>query len=110
MADLAVAHLAIGKPDGAPAGRQLGVRVALPERVKDRRLRLLNRVAGPRRRRAPAVKDYKAGSSGRVAQVATAPTIAANDSGSSEAPPTSAPSTSGKASSSLALSALTEPP
>ena len=46
VADLGVAHLPVGQPDGAAAGGQRRVRVALPERVEDRRVR-------PARRRCP---------------------------------------------------------
>ena len=47
--DLGVAHLALGKAHVAPAGRQGGVRVALPQTVEDRRRSLADRVS-----RAPA--------------------------------------------------------
>jgi hypothetical protein len=108
VADLAVAHLALGQPDGGAAGLELRVRVARPEVVEDRRARQVDGVAGPGRREAPAVEDHQADR--RVPRHQAAATIAANDSGSSDAPPTSAPSTSGSASSSAAFSGLTEPP
>ena len=47
VADLGVAHLPLGQPDRAAAGRQLRVRVARPEVVEDRRVGQLDGVAGP---------------------------------------------------------------
>ena len=47
VADLGVAHLAVGQADVAALGRELRVRVALPELVEDRRLGKRDRVAGP---------------------------------------------------------------
>jgi hypothetical protein len=47
VADLAVAHLALGQPDGAPAGGQLRVAVALPQLVEHRCLGERQRVARP---------------------------------------------------------------
>src|SRR5262249_12050920 len=83
-------------------------------------------VAGPGRRAAPPVehdKDHElarsdAGKAGISALVRLrqaydarpATQIAANESGSRDAPPTRAPSTSGWTSSSAALSGFTEPP
>ncbi len=113
VADLAVAHLPVRQPDRAAARGERRVRVALPEVVEDRRLGERDRVARAVRRQAPAVEDDEDRRGKRVhgAQTpAAAVTIAANDSGSSEAPPTSAPSTSGSDSSSAAFSAFTEPP
>ena len=125
VADLGVAHLAFGQPDGAAAGGQRRVRVGRPQLVEHRRARQRDRVAraglgeppavehdqadaGTRQRRRPRAAARSASAAGT--RHAAAATIAANDSASSEAPPTSAPSTSGSASSSAALSGLTEPP
>ena len=60
MADLGVAHLPVGKPDVAPAGRQRRVRVALPELVEDRASGERDRVAGPGLGQPPAVEDDQA--------------------------------------------------
>ncbi len=106
--DLAVAHLALGQPDGPAAGGQLRVRIARPEVVEDGRLGERDALPGPSgatpqpssTTRQPRGRRY-------VTQRGAASTIAANAAGSSEAPPTSAPSTSGSASSSAAFSALT---
>ena len=57
VADLRVAHLAVGQADVATAGREGRVRVALPELVEDRRRRLAHRVSRPVRGQAPAVED-----------------------------------------------------
>src|SRR5215204_5043695 len=104
MADLRVAHLTRREADRL-AGRLDGrVRVLGPEAVEDRSVRLLDRVARTGRRQAPAVQDDE-----NYERVALRQ-IAANDSTSSEAPPTRAPSTSGRPRSSAALSGLTEPP
>ena len=119
MADLGVAHLPVGQPDGAAARGQRRVRIALPERVEDRRVRQRDGVAGTVRRESPAIEDDEADRGrGRhetaayeaAATCTAASTMRAKDSGSSDAPPTSAPSTSGSASSSAALSGATEPP
>ncbi len=122
VADLGVAHLALGQADGAPARGQLGVRIALPERIEHRRGRERNRVPGPRLGDAPPIENDERrtgrrqciGPGRQRAHGPVAPpaalTIAANDSASRLAPPTRAPSMSGNASSSAALSALTLPP
>ncbi len=59
VADLRVAHLALGQADVAPLGGELRVREALPEPVEDRRLGERDRVARPRRGEAPAVEDHQ---------------------------------------------------
>src|SRR5204862_1759553 len=100
VADLGVAHLPLGQPDGAPAGGQLRVRVPGPELVEDRGVGPLDRVAGAGRREPPAVEDDQAdrpdrerpGSGGPVHERAAA-TTTASFSASRLAPPTSAPST-----------------
>ena len=61
VADLGVAHLPLGQAHRPAAGGELGVLVALPERVEDRRLGQLDGVAGARRRPAPS----RRGSPGR---------------------------------------------
>ena len=118
MADLGVAHLAVGEPDVAAAGREGRVRVALPELVEDRRLGQGDGVAGPGLGQPPAVEDHQAratgpaDSSGAVgsAHGLAAAQIAGKSPGSSEAPPTRPPSISGCENSSAALSGFTEPP
>src|SRR3954451_4855751 len=107
MPDLAVTHLPLGQPDGSAARRQLGMRVARPQIVEHRGVGELDRVAGSRRGEPPPVEHDEADR--RMGHGAAA-VIAANDSGSSDAPPTSAPSTSGSASSPAGLSGFTEPP
>ena len=57
VADLGVAHLAVGQADVAALGGEPGVREALPEPVEDRRLGERDRVAGPGLGEAPAVED-----------------------------------------------------
>ena len=111
VADLGVPHLARRQADGLARGRELGVRIALPEGVEDGRVRELDRVARPRRREPPAVEDDEDDEL-RHACTACAPArqIASNDAASSDAPPTSAPSTSGCARSTAAFSGFTEPP
>src|SRR5437763_4236035 len=107
MADLGVPHLARGQADRLAGSLQRRVRVAVPERVEDRGVGQLDGVPRLRRRATPPVEDderYERESRAAVSQ------IAANDSTSREAPPTSAPSTSGWARSSSAFSGLTEPP
>ncbi len=103
--DLGVPHLAVGQADGTAGSCELRVRVALPQRVEDGRLRQLDGVARAGRRQTPAVEDHE-----RDQRYVAARQMAANESGSRDAPPTSAPSTPGWASSSAALSGLTEPP
>ena len=107
VADLGVAHLARRQADVLARGAQRRVRVALPERVEDGRVRELDRVPRARRRAAPPVQDDERYERERRAAVRQ---IAVKESTSREAPPTSAPSTSGWASSSSAFSGLTEPP
>ena len=104
MADLGVAHLALRQPDRLSRGLQRRVRKLAPEPIEDRRPRELDRVAGPRRRAAPAVEDDER------YEVDAARQIAAKESGSSEAPPTRAPSIDVCDKSSAAFSGLTEPP
>ncbi len=106
VADLGVAHLAGREPDRLAGGLDRRVRAALPEPVEHRRIGQRDRVPRARRGAAPAVEDHECyewvGAADRH--------IAANESGSREAPPTSAPSTPGCDISSAALSGLTEPP
>ena len=109
VADLGVAHLAVGQADVTTLGRELRAREAAPEIVEDRRLGERDRVAGSGRRQTPAVEDdQRQRGDGRRQPAAS--TIAANSSGSRLAPPTKAPSMSSCASSSAALAGLTEPP
>ena len=102
--DLGVAHLPRRQPDRLAGGLQRRVRVLAPEPVEHRRRRQLDGVARPGRRAAPAVEDDER------YEVDAARQIAAKESGSSEAPPTSAPSIAGCERSSAAFSGLTEPP
>src|SRR5215213_5354237 len=102
--DLGVAHLAGRQPDGLSGGREPGVRVLAPEAVEHRRPRELDRIAGARRRAAPAVEDDER------YEVDAARQIAPKESGSSDAPPTSAPSIEDWERSSGAFSGFTEPP
>src|SRR5436190_6368657 len=101
--DLGIAHLPRRQPDGLARGHERRVRVLAPEPVEDRRLGQLDGVARPLRGAPPAVEDDED-------YERDARQIAAKESTSREAPPTSAPSTDGCASSSPALSGLTEPP
>ena len=87
MADLRVPHLPRGESNRLAGGLEGRVRVLAPEPVEDGRVGELHGIPRPGRRAAPAVEDderYEAASQ-----------IAAKDSTSREAPPTSAPSTSG---------------
>ena len=102
--DLRVAHLPRRKADRLAGCLERRVRVLGPEPVEDGRVRELDRVSRAGRGEAPPVEDDE-----RYERV-PARQIAANDSTSSEAPPTSAPSTSGCPSSSAAFSGFTEPP
>ena len=103
VADLAVPHLP-GRQAGRLAGRlDRRVRELAPEPVEDRRVGKLDGVARAGRRAAEAVEDDE-----RYEREARH--IAANESTSSEAPPTSAPSIAGCARSSAAFSGFTEPP
>ena len=115
VADLRVAHLAVGKADRRARRGECRVWIPLPESVEHRRLGELDRVAGPRGRDPPPVEDDERAerdghAGGRAAGSTPARQIASKSSASSDAPPTSAPSTSGCASSSAALSGFTEPP
>ena len=106
VADLGVPHLSRGQTDRLTRGCERRVRVCRPEPVEDRRARKLDCVARPRRSAPPAVEDDE-----RYERMADAASqISANDSTSSDAPPTSAPSTPGCARSSSAFSGFTEPP
>src|SRR5215210_702167 len=104
MAHLRVAHLAGRQPDGLAGGREPRVRVLAPDAVEHRRPRELDRVSGTRRRAPPAVEDDER------YEVDAARQIAAKESGSSDAPPTSAPSIEDRERSSAAFSGLTDPP
>src|SRR5919106_3740277 len=99
VADLRVAHLARREADVLTGGAQDGVRVAGPERVEDRGVGELHRVAGPGRRAPPSVENDEGYERKRRAAVSQ---IVVKESTSSDAPPTRAPSTSGWASSSSA--------
>ena len=102
--DLGVAHLAVREADRLAGRLERRVREVGPEPVEDRGVRELDRIPRPRLGYPPPIEDDE-----RYERIA-ARQIEANDSTSSEAPPTRAPSTSGWASSSSALSGLTEPP
>ena len=106
VADLGVAHLPGGQADGLARRGERRVRVVLPEPVEHRRVGELDGVPRSRRGDAPAVQDDERYERGRAADWH----MEANDSMSSDAPPTSAPSTSGWERSSSALSGFTEPP
>jgi hypothetical protein len=106
VADLGIAHLSRRQSDRFARCRESRVRVVRPEPVEHRRRRQLDRVSRTRRRAAPAVQDDERYERERAA----ASHIAANESISSDAPPTSAPSTSGCAISSAAFSGFTDPP
>ena len=92
--------------DGGAGGAELRVRVAGDEPVEHGRLGERDRVPRPGRGEPPPVEDHERYERDRDA----ASQIARNESGSSDAPPTSAPSTSGCPSSSRAFSGFTEPP
>ena len=110
VADLGVAHLALGQADRRPGRAKLRRRVPGDQAVEHRCARELDGVARAGWRDPPAVEDHERDE--RIAGGAhvAARQIAANDAGSSEAPPTSAPSTAGCASISAAFSGFTEPP
>ncbi len=112
VAHLGVAHLARGQADGLAGRLQRGVRVLGPQPVEDGGLGEVDRVARAGRRAAPPVEDDERDCRDGLQPVpfGAASTIAANDSTSSDAPPTRAPSTSGWPSSSAAFSGLTDPP
>ena len=105
VADLAVSHLTGRQARRLAGGFDRRVRELAPQPVEHRRVGELDGVARARRRAAPAVEDDE-----RYEWDARARHIAANESTSSEAPPTSAPSTAVCESSSAAFSGLTEPP
>ena len=54
--NLGVPHLAVGEADVAPAGRQRGVRVAIPQAVENQRRSLADRVARAGWREAPTIE------------------------------------------------------
>ena len=54
VADLGVAHLPVRQADVAALGRELRVRIAVPELVEDRGVGLRDRVARARPARAPS--------------------------------------------------------
>ena len=93
VADLGVAHLAVGQADVAALGGELSVREPAPEAVEDRRLGQRDRVPRPRLGEPPAVEDDQ-GEGGDELMPAFS-TIAAKSPGSRLAPPTRAPSMSG---------------
>ena len=110
VADLGVAHLAVGQPHGAPRARSASCAASAP-RARRRP------ACAPARRRCPAPSGAQPKPSSttsatgpRHQPASAARAIAAKLCGSRLAPPTSAPSTSGCASSSAAFSGLTEPP
>src|SRR6266511_559984 len=105
VSDLAVAHDAVGEPDGAPARVETRARVAGEQRVDARRAGVRRGVAGPVGRDPPPVEDAEDDRSQRKAA-----TIAANSSAFSDAPPTSAPSTPSAPAQSRQFAALTLPP
>src|SRR4029453_14780157 len=102
--DLGVAHLALRQPDRLARRLQRRVWVLVPEPVEDGCLGQLDRVPSAGRRAAPAVEDHERYEDDAARQ------IAAKESGSSEAPPTSAPSTDVCDKSSAASPGLTDPP
>ncbi len=105
VADLRVAHLPVGKPDGAPGGGKGRAWEPFPQVVEDRRVGELDGVAGPGRGDSPAVEDDE-----RYEREAAIRHRFEKDAGSSEAPPTRAPSIEGRDRSSAAFSGFTEPP
>ena len=120
MADLAVPHDAIGQPDVTAARAHRPMRVGLPKCAKPRRVRTSDGVCGRVRSDAPPVqhaehdRSIQAGGATprppRCLDQPNARTIAANSSGSSEAPPTSAPSIPSALANSATDLALTLPP
>ena len=104
VADFRVAHLTVGNPDRLAGCLERRMRVAFEQIVEHGRLGERDGVAGPGRGAAPPIGDHERYEWDASRQ------IVANDSTSSDAPPTSAPSTSGWAASSAALSGLTDPP
>ena len=105
MADLGVAHLALGQADRLALGGELRVRVRLPQPVEHGGVGERDGVPRPVRGEAPSVEDDEGDVHRRAAS-----TIAAKLPASRLAPPTSAPSTSGSESSSAALSGFSDPP
>src|SRR3954470_5317976 len=106
VADLGVPHLPGREPGGLARRLDRRVRVLGPETVEHGRLRQVDGISWTGGRAAPSVQDDE-----RYERTSTdARQIAANDSTSSDAPPTSAPSTEGCPSRSAAFSGLTEPP
>ena len=93
-----------GSPAASPDASSVGCGNVAPQPVEDRRVRELDRVSRAGRGAAPPVEDDER-YEGKLRRQ-----IAAKESTSSEAPPTSAPSTPGWPRSSAALSGLTEPP
>ena len=111
VSDLRVPHLAVRQPDRGTGCDELRRRVAATRSSNTGVARELDGVPRPGRSDPPPVEDHERDERQPVrAHEAAARQIAANDSGSSEAPPTSAPSTAGCAISSAAFSGLTEPP
>ena len=93
-----------GRPTASPDAFSVVCGYSRQSRSNTGRRRELDGVARPGRRAAPAVEDDER------YEVEAARQIAAKESGSSEAPPTSAPSIDGCERSSAAFSGLTEPP
>ena len=104
MAHLAVSHLAGRQAGGLAGGFDRRMREFAPQAVEHRRLGQLDGVARACRGAAPAVEDDERYERDAVRH------MAANESMSSEAPPTSAPSTALCENSSAAFSGFTEPP
>ena len=77
VTDLGVAHLPGREPHGLAGRCERRMRVALAERVEDRRVGELDGVARPRRREPPAVEDDE--DDGPQATSAPARQIASND-------------------------------
>src|SRR5262249_43407444 len=102
--DLGVAHLPVRESDRLAGRVERPVRILGPEPVEDGRVRKLDRIPRAGRGDPPPVEDDE-----RYERMA-ARQIAANDSTSSDAPPTRTPSRSGWTSSARALSGFTEPP
>ena len=98
-----------GRPTASPEASSVVCGYSAQSRSNTGRVRELDRVAGAGRGDAPAVEDDERDERELTLRCGAAQ-IAANESRSSEAPPTSAPSTSGCERSSSALSGFTEPP
>ena len=110
VADLGVAHLAVGKADVLARGAERGGRVLLGQRVEEGPLGKRDRVLGAGGREAAAVHDDEEGGGANVTHYIAALTIAANESALREAPPTRAPSTSSFSRKPATFSGLAEPP